>query len=152
MVYEHVGITVSNLDNSINFYTKIFNLRVLKRTPLNAYLYKGTDMIELIQSKKKRETKKRSSSKGLIEVMTEKAGVVHVGFRVDNMDEAIASFEKFRKEVGGELIVPPVMYEQKLKTVADVSEDKLKRVLSPTKWRIAVLSDPDGVLIELQER
>jgi hypothetical protein len=64
----------------------------------------------------------------------------------------LTKFEERSKEYGGKVIVQPFEYKQKLEEVADIPEDKLRRVLRKEPWLIAVVTDPDGIPIEIQER
>lgn len=149
MIYEHIGLTVNDLRKSIAFYTEALGFDVLKRTSFHAYLYKGTDMIELIQSKNPVPVEEPEPTDDLLGRMTEApGGTVHIGIRVENIDDAVRRV----KENGGKIIVSPVEYRQKIDSAKDVSEDKLKRVVTPNLWRIAVLTDPDGIWVELLER
>ncbi|UCC39614.1 MAG: VOC family protein [Candidatus Aminicenantes bacterium] len=151
MIYEHVGITVSDLERSIDFYANALGFSILKKTPINAYIYKGTDMIEIVKAENPSDKENLKTPMGLKDLMTKRAGLYHIGFRVDDLDDAVERIEKY----GGKLIVPPEKYEPKLESVANVTDDKLKRAASPIGkpfWRIAVFADPDGILIELLER
>ncbi len=128
MIYEHIGITVNDLGESIAFYTKALGFEVLKRTSFHAYLYKGTDMIELIQSNNPVPVQKLEPTEDLVGLMKEvPGGKVHIGIRVENIDEAV----KKVRENGGEIIVSPVEYRQKINFATDVTDDKLKRVVTP---------------------
>ena len=149
MIYEHIGLTVNNLGKSMDFYTKALGFEVLKRTSFHAYLYKGTDMIELIQSNNPVPVEKPIPTDDLVGRMKEvPGGTVHIGIRVENIDDAVKKVQ----ENGGEIIVSPVEYRQKIDFATDVTDDKLKRVVTPNLWRIAVLTDPDGIWVELLER
>lgn len=151
MIFEHIGITVSNLERSIDFYTKVLGFSILKKTPINAYVYKDTDMIEIVKSENPSEKENLNTPIGLMDLMTKGVGLSHIGFRVDDLAEAVERIEKY----GGKLVVPPEKYEPKIESVANVTDDKLRRAANPIGkpfWRIAVFADPDGILIELLER
>lgn len=152
MIYEHLGITVGDLGRSIAFYTNVFGFKVLKKSAFNAYLYHGEDMLELMQAKATMTEAKSQEKADAMELMTGKVGLNHFGFRVDNMKKAMEKFERLSKEFGGRVTVPPFEYRQKLVEFADVSPDKLKRVLRREPWLIAIVTDPDGIPIEIQER
>jgi len=152
MIYEHVGITVSDLDRSIAFYTKVFGFKVLKKTASNAYLYHGEDMLEIMQAEPDAEPTEIQEEVDVMELLTGKVGLNHFGLRVDDMKDALEKFEERSKAYGGRVIVPPFEYKQKLEKVADIPEDKLRRVLRKEPWLIAVVADPDGIPIEIQER
>lgn len=149
MIYEHIGLTVNDLAKSIDFYTKALEFEVLKKTSFHAYLYKGTDMIELIQSKNPVPVEKPIPTDDLVGRMTKvPGGTVHIGIRVENIDDAAKKVQ----ENGGEIIVSTVEYRQKIDFASTVIDDKLKRVVTPNLWRIAVFADPDGIWVELLER
>jgi len=152
MIYEHVSITVKNLDRSVAFYTKVFGFKVLKKTAMNAYLYLGEDMLEIMQANTAEEKSTSKEKTDVMELLAGHVGLNHLGFRVEDMESAIESFEKLSQEFGGRVLVRPFEYRQQLKEVAEVDHDKLRRVLRSDPWRIAVVVDPDGILIEIQER
>jgi len=152
MIYEHFGITASDLDRSIAFYTKVFDFKILKKTAYNAYLYHGEDMLEIMQADSNAESTVIPEEVDVMELLTSKVGLNHFGLRVDDMKQALEKFEKLSKEYGGKVIVPPFEYKQKLEEIADIPEDKLRRVLRAEPWLIAVVTDPDGIPIEIQER
>ncbi len=63
-----------------------------------------------------------------------------------------ANTPELRSKFGAKVIVSPFEYSQNLEEVADIPEDKLRRVLRTEPWLIAIVADPDGILIEIQER
>jgi len=152
MIYEHLGITVNDLARSIAFYTEVFDFKVLKKTATNAYLYHGEDMLEMMQAKTIETNERSREDVDVMELLTGRVGLNHFGFRVDDMKEALDRFERLSKEFGGRVLVSPFEYKQKLVDSADVTDDKLKRVLRSEPWLIAVVADPDGIPIEIQER
>ncbi|MBS7650198.1 MAG: VOC family protein [Candidatus Bathyarchaeia archaeon] len=144
MILEHVSMIVRNRDESVDFYTKVMGFKVLRKyeteTMRVAYLYLDDQLLEL------NEMCPKDQPAGLVPL-----GLSHLGFRVDDMDEAISEFKKYGVEVTGE----PIKFEPKIYAVAEVSGEKLLRALRPTKkpyWKIATLKDPNGVTIELLER
>jgi len=152
MIFEHVGMTVSDLDRSIDFYTRVFGFRLLRRTSINAYLYLGNDLIELVQGESSSEKEKPKTVEDWVNEMQGPIGLSHIGFRVDNLDEAI---ERIR-DSGGELVVRPLKFEPEVEYAADLEGDKLRRATKPPEgrgwWRIAAFSDPDGIILEILER
>ena len=152
MIYEHLGITVSDLNRSIEFYMKVFDFKILKRTSYNAYLYHGEDMLEIMQAESTEKTAEFQEEVDLKELLTGKVGLNHFGFRVDDMKQALQKFEDIAKEFGAKVIVSPFEYKQNLEEVADIPEDKLRRVIRTEPWLIAIVADPDGIPIEIQER
>jgi glyoxylase I family protein len=151
VIVEHIGVTVSDLEKSIDFYTKVFGFSVLRKTSTNAYLYLGNDLLELMQSDNPTKVKNPETPEAWQKDMRSSVGLKHIGFRVDDLDEAIERITK----LGGKLIVPPVEVEPKIEYVANTTADKLRRAAKPIKrryWRIAMFSDPDGVILEILER
>lgn len=152
MIFEHIAITVSDLDSSINFYTKAFNFSILRKTTKKAYLFLDNDLLELMQSISPCKIEKPQTVEGWGNKMHAPIGLSHIGFRVDNLDEAI---ERIRN-LGGTLVIPPYKFKPKIDYTVDLKEDKLRRATKPPEgrcwWRIAVFSDPDGILLELLER
>ena len=89
MIYEHIGLTVDELGKSIYFDTTALGFDVLKKTSFHVYLYKGTDMIELMQSKNLVPVEKQEPKDDLVGCMTEvTGGTVHIGIRVKNREKA----------------------------------------------------------------
>ncbi len=140
MILEHVGIVVKNRDESMDFYTKVLGFKILRKyetdTMRVAYLYLEDQLLELNEF--------YANDKPI--------GLWHLGFRVEDMDEAMAHF----KQQGAELVKEPFEFKPKMYALADVSHEKLLRALKPhgdkTYWRIAMFQDPNGVNIELLER
>jgi catechol 2,3-dioxygenase-like lactoylglutathione lyase family enzyme len=150
MIAEHVGLTVSDLDRSIGFYTGVFGYRLLRRTTINAYLHLGEDLLELMQGSEPAPPEPSSPEEWQARLFGA-PGLNHVGFRVDDLDAAIRELEAR----GGRLVVPPVEFEPQITEVAATESDKLRRAAAPigrTAWRIAMFADPDGTLLELLER
>lgn len=140
MILEHVSIVVKNRDATMDFYTKVLGFKVLRKyeteTMRVAYLYLEDQLLELNE----------------FYANDEPIGLWHLGFRVENMDEAMAHF----KEQGAELVSEPIEFKPKIYAFAEVSHEKLLRALKPQEdkpfWRIAMFRDPNGVIIELLER
>ncbi|MEM3017942.1 MAG: VOC family protein [Candidatus Bathyarchaeia archaeon] len=140
MILEHIGIVVRDRDASLELYTKVMGFKVLRKYETDkmrvAYLYLDDQLIELNEF--------YSQDKPL--------GVWHLGFRVDDMDQAVAEL----KEKGVEHIDGPLKFQPKIYATADVSNEKLRRALRPPEekpyWRISNFRDPNGVTLELLER
>jgi catechol 2,3-dioxygenase-like lactoylglutathione lyase family enzyme len=151
VIVEHIGLAVTDLDRSIDFYTGVFGFEVLRETPINAYLHLDEELLELMQASTTEPPSEPASSDAWQERMFSHLGLNHVGFRVDDLDAAIAEIE----QRGGRLVVPPFEFAPDVQTVADVASDKLRRASRPERggsWRIAVFADPDGTMLELLER
>jgi glyoxylase I family protein len=151
MILEHVGITVSDLERSIAFYTEVLGFRLLRKTTTNAYLHLDDQLLELTQCRSSTESSAPEGPPECDEQLYHAVGITHLGFRVENMDEAVNKIEK----LGGKLITPPYDFEPQIEYAVEPGDDKLRRAAKPvgrTNWRIALFSDPDGILLELLER
>lgn len=151
MILEHIGMTVSDLERSIRFYTKVFGFTLLRKTTTNAYLYLDDQLLELMQCRAPTRATTPDSPEAWTEYMCAAPAVIHIGFRVDNMDEAVRKIE----ELGGKLVVPPYRFEPQIEHVVEATVDKLRRAAKPIGkpyWRLAVFADPDGIILELVER
>jgi catechol 2,3-dioxygenase-like lactoylglutathione lyase family enzyme len=152
MIVEHVGVSVSDLDRSVEFYAKVLGFRVMRRTATSAYLHLGNDLLELMQSGYPVKVERPSTPEDWSKRMHDDLGLSHIGFRVENLDETLKAI----KDLGGRVVIPPYNFEPKIQYTTDQVEDKLRRVAKPPQgrlyWRIAVFSDPDGTLLELVER
>ncbi len=140
MILEHVGIVVKDRDASVEFYTKVMGFKILRKyetdTMRVAYMYLDDQLLEV--------------NEFLAE--DKPMGLWHLGFRVDDMDKAMAELKKH----GAEYIDGPTKFQPKIYATADVSNEKLLRALRPPTdkpyWRISNFKDPNGVLLELLER
>jgi catechol 2,3-dioxygenase-like lactoylglutathione lyase family enzyme len=151
MILEHIGVTANDLAESIRFYTQVFGFTVLRQTTHNAYLYLDDQLLELMQSSAPNDPHTPQTAEGWDERMRSTSGLVHIGFRVDDLEKAIQKIE----QLGGRLVVPPYEFEPKIEYVGEATTDKLRRARRPAGkayWRIAMFADPDGVILELLER
>lgn len=96
---DHVGIAVSNLEESLQFYTEVLGLKnagtevVEEQKVRVAFLPCGDSELELLES---------TSPDGPVAKFIEKngEGVQHIALRVENIEEALA----YLKEKGVRLI------------------------------------------------
>ncbi|MGH3042448.1 MAG: VOC family protein [Gaiellaceae bacterium] len=149
MILEHVGITVSDLDRSVAFYGDVLGFHLLRRTRSNAYLHLDEQLVELIQAAP--DAPRAMQDVGTTERMLRTIGPNHVGFRVDDLDAALAEIERR----GGTVTTRPFDYTPEIEFFAEAKSDKLKRAARPIGerfWRVAVVEDPDGTMLELLER
>jgi lactoylglutathione lyase len=128
-MFVHTSIRTSNIDRSIDFYTRIMGLKLLNRheIPQNnaeiAFLQdpegKGAKLELTFYRKQKR----------FIQADYEDRIFDHIAFEVKNMEQTIST-----------------MWKEKI----TITDEPFK--LGPTGALIAFIEDPDGTLIELIER
>jgi catechol 2,3-dioxygenase-like lactoylglutathione lyase family enzyme len=150
MILEHIGLTVSDLDRSMEFYTQVLDFNLLRKTTTNAYLHLDDQLLELTQCRTPVE-ELSADTPDQDERLYCEIGITHLGFRVENMDQAVANIEA----LGGKLLTPPYEFEPQIEYVVEPTDEKLRRAAKPigrTHWRIATFSDPDGIILELLER
>ena len=151
MILEHIGLTVSDLERSIGFYTEVLGFTLLRKTTTNAYLHLEDQLLELTQCREELEPAPPVDPQGCEGRMHRETGITHLGFRVDDMGTALERLER----LGGVVITPPYELEPQIEYAIDVEAEKLRRATKPVgrrSWKIAVLADPDGILLELIER
>lgn len=125
MKFDHVTITVANMQRSVEFYRDLLGLKVLgklenkEESSLFVYLDTGNGVLELFEFQKEGRPVEASPN--------EDHGLKHIGFRVDSVDEVISRLR----------------------------ERDVKITLEPLDAnggvRIAFFEDPDGVLLEVIE-
>ncbi|WEX08356.1 VOC family protein [Chelativorans sp. AA-79] len=126
--FEHVGLTVRNIDRSLKFYVDLLGMSLVVRRPgLHgneiAFVSTGNGMLELVCP---------ATGALLAEDVAEgRAGVRHLTFSFDSVDETYRQLE----EAGVEMVEAP-----RLAYNSDIVH------------KVAFCRDPDGVLIELTER
>jgi catechol 2,3-dioxygenase-like lactoylglutathione lyase family enzyme len=152
MILEHIGISVRDLDRSVEFYTRVIGCQLVRKTTTSAYLHLDGELMELMQSQSPGKTENPVSPDDWSKKMHGPVGLSHIGFRVDDLDTASSRI----RGLGGHMVIPPFKFEPQIKFVTSPAEDKLRRAAKPpegrTWWRIAVFSDPDGTILELVER
>ena len=126
--FEHIGMSVSDLDRSIAFYRDLLGLTVkLRKTQRNggevAFLEAGGGQLELSQS--------AAPVAPAADVAAGQAGLKHVTLAVDDVDAT------FRRLVAAG--VPPMEQPR------DAYNSEMLR-------RLAFVRDPDGIAVELVER
>jgi lactoylglutathione lyase len=129
MIFVHTSIRTSNMDTSIDFYTKQIGLKLLGRReiPQNnaeiAFLQdpkKKGSTLELTHYRKQRKFTQANYEDRLFD---------HLAFDVENMQKTISQMRKNKV------------------TITDKPY-----TLGPGGSTIAFIEDPDGTLIELNER
>ena len=129
MIFTHTSIRTSDMDRSIDFYTKLMGLKLLSRReiPQNdaeiAFLQdpdgKGA-RLELTFFRKQ---------KNFVQAEYEVRLFDHIAFEIKDMEETLSVMRKSK---------------------VTISDEPYK--LGPTGPVIAFIEDPDGTLIELIER
>jgi len=151
MIVEHIGINVSDMEKSLDFYMNVFGFKILRQSPKKAYLYLGDDMLELKESPVSSDLPKPTCKEEWRKLMYDPVRIGHIGMRVDDMEEAVRRVN----ESGGEIVISPYKFEPEARCENVPDSDKLRRAANPIGkpyWMIAVVSDPDGILYELLER
>ena len=129
MIFIHTSIRTSNIDKSIDFYTRMMGLKLLSRReiPQNnaeiAFLQdpegKGAKL-ELTFYRKQKKFSQADYEERLFD---------HIAFEVENMEQTIS-----------------IMRKEKV----TITDEPFR--LGPAGPLIAFIEDPDGTLIELIER
>ena len=151
MILKHIGLTVSDLDRSIDFYTQVLGFKLLRRTTNNAYLHLEDQLLELTPRSERAPMPTLRNPDEYEARLRGEIGITHLGFRVDDIEEAVQQIE----HLGGELITPPYEFEPQIEYVAETGDEKLRRAARPvgrSHWKIAMFADPDGIILELLER
>jgi lactoylglutathione lyase len=160
MRMDHVCVTVPDVDRAIKFYSEALGLKLLRISILNptpgtvfknAYMYSGRFLLEIITGESNAAVK--PPPKSWQESMRGSIGFAHLGVRVRNLETAIKSM----KAAGAKMIGEPFEIRKETTNIAYVNnkvESSIGYVRRPRKkpWRIAVFSDPDGIIVELVER
>jgi len=128
-MFVHTSIRTSNMDRSIDFYTRLLGLKLLNRheIPQNnaeiAFLQDPEGKGARLELTLYRDQKK------FVQADYEDRVFDHLAFTVENMEKSISLMRK--EEVS-------------------ITDEPFR--LSPTGGLIAFIEDPDGTLIELIER
>ncbi len=126
--FEHVGMTVSNMDRTVDFYCGLLGLRLhlRKKQPDGSdlvFLDAGGGMLEIVAPP--------GGAARAVDVPDGTAGMRHLTFLFDSVDETFAKLEAAGVEV---------------------KERPRLAFNSEVLHKIAFLRDPDGIIIELAER
>jgi len=128
-MFVHTSIRTSNMDRSIDFYTRLLGLKLLNRheIPQNnaeiAFLQDPEGKGARLELTLYRDQKK------FIQADYEDRVFDHLAFTVENMEKTISLMRKEK---------------------VTITDEPFR--LSPTGGLIAFIEDPDGTLIELIER
>jgi catechol 2,3-dioxygenase-like lactoylglutathione lyase family enzyme len=150
MILEHVAIAVSKLERSIGFYEGL-GFRLLRRTPTNAFMYLDDAVIELIQGDLQ-STPGPSAEEEWKHQRVPAFGLNHLAFRVESIGPALSSLQD---QGDLSLVVQPYEFAPNISFVEGVHHARLAAAARPqpdSRWKLAVIADPDGTLIEIVER
>jgi lactoylglutathione lyase len=129
MIFVHTSIRTSNMDKSIDFYTKLIGLKLLGRHEIP----QNNAEIAFLQDPEKKgsqlELTHYRKQKKFIQADYENRLFDHLAFDVENMEKTIRAMRKNK--------VP-------------ITDEPFK--LGPNGPLIAFIEDPDGTLIELIEK
>jgi lactoylglutathione lyase len=128
-MFVHASIRSSNLERSINFYTKLLGLKLLSRREIPR---NNAEIAFLQDSEAKGATLELTfyrTQKKFLQAEYEDRLFDHLAFEVKDLNKTIAA-----------------MREEKV----TITDEPFR--LSPTGSLIAFVEDPDGTLIELIER
>ncbi|MGD0818227.1 MAG: VOC family protein [Methanomassiliicoccales archaeon] len=139
--FEHVALEVQSAEASMRFYVDVFGAAETNRWESKSpgirriiFIDLGGTVIELIE---RGSTKEHFHDHG-------DAGIKHICLRVKNLEAVMAMVERLgAKVVAGVMVIDRSRYEPVL---SDGTMDLSKGM------KRAVVSDPDGILIELLEK
>ena len=128
-MFAHTSIRTSNMERSIDFYTRILGLKLLSRRQIP----QNNAEIAFLQDPEGKGAKLEltffRNQKKFIQAEYEDRLFDHLAFEIKNMEETIA-----------------LMRREKI----TITDEPFR--LSPTGSLLAFVEDPDGTLIELIER
>ena len=128
-MFTHTSIRTSNMDKSIDFYTRLLGLKLLSRREIP----KNNAEIAFLQDPEGKgarlELTLYKDQKKFIQAEYEDRVFDHLAFEVKGMEETISQMKKEN---------------------VTITDEPFR--LSPQGSLIAFIEDPDGILIELIER
>jgi len=129
MIFTHTSIRTSNMDRSIDFYTRLMGLKLVSRREIP----QNNAEIAFLQNPEGRgaelELTFYKSQKKFIQADYENRVFDHLAFEVPDMEEVMSVLRKEK---------------------VTITDEPFK--LGPKGPLIAFIEDPDGTLIELIER
>ncbi len=129
MMFVHTSIRTSNMERSIDFYTRLMGLKLLARREIS----QNNAEIAFLQDSEgkgfKLELTFYKKQKKFIQAEYEERIFDHIAFDIKNMKKTISTLRKEK---------------------VTITDEPFK--LGPTGPLIAFIEDPDGTLIELIER
>lgn len=128
-MFVHTSIRTSNMDKSIDFYTRMLGLKVMSRREIKQNDAEIAFLQDADEKGDKLELTCYRRQKRFVQAEYEERLFDHLAFEVENMDRAIS---RLRSE---KITITDEPYR-----------------LAPGGPLIAFVEDPDGTLIELIER
>lgn len=128
-MFTHTSIRTSNMDKSIEFYTKLMGLKLLNRREIKQTNAEIAFLQDPEGKGAKLELTHYRDQRRFIQAEYEDRLFDHIAFEISNMDKTIAE----------------------LRTKKVTITDEPYRLGPQGPW-IAFIEDPDGTLIELIER
>ena len=129
VLFSHTSIRTSNMDRSIDFYTRLMGLKLLSRTEIP----QNNAEIAFLQDPEGKGARLELTfyrrQKKFIQPEYENRVFDHIAFEVKNMEHTISTMQKEK---------------------ITITDEPFK--LGPNGPLIAFIEDPDGTLIELIER
>lgn len=139
---EHPGFKVSDLERSIEFYEKI-GFKVLRKTTTpHAMMYLGTDILEITQGLKDKDTPFR----------------FHLALHTDDIEGEVARLRGEGIEIGEIMRFTGKVLDKTLSGVVQYADPvpddrKLTGCMQPSEnWKRVAFKDPEGVSIEIWQR
>jgi len=126
MVFTHTSIRTSNMDRSIDFYTKLMGLKLLSRHEIPKNNAEIAFLQDLQGKGAKLELTFYRKQKKFIQADYEDRVFDHIAFEVKNMEQTISTMRKEK---------------------VTITDEPFR--LGPNGPVIAFIEDPDGTLIEL---
>lgn len=128
-MFTHTSIRSSDMDRSIDFYTRIMGLKLLSRREIPQNNAEIVFLQDPEEKGAKLELTLYRNQKKFIQADYENRLFDHLAFEISNMENMIS-----------------IMKKEKI----TITDEPFK--LTPTGPTIAFIEDPDGTLIELIER
>ncbi len=129
MIFTHTSIRTSNIDKSIDFYTRLMGLKLLSRREIP----QNDAEIAFLRDPDGRGARLELTffrkQKNFVQAEYEERVFDHIAFEIKDMEETLSTMRKSK---------------------VTISDEPYK--LGPTGPVIAFIEDPDGTLIELIER
>ena len=129
MIFIHTSIRTSNIDKSIDFYTRLMGLKLLSRREIP----QNNAEIAFLQDPEGKGAKLELTfyrkQKKFIQADYEERLFDHIAFEVENMEQTVSLMRKEK---------------------VTITDEPFR--LGPAESLIAFIEDPDGTLIELIKR